>query len=669
MIFEALVEKRASTNLGTALANPTSWLSQWFSGGSPDSASGITVSETAAINLTAVYAAVNVLAKSVSSLPLKVYRVDGRGKSEARDHPLYPVLKSAPNRHQTSAVFRKTMQGDALLWGNGYAEIERNGAGAAIGLHRRHPSRVTPQWVGGEIVYRVTNTDRVDSLIPADDFLHIPNFSIDGIQGVSPIQAHREALGLAAATERFGGAFFGNGSWFGGFIKHPGSINKEAADRLRAGIEGGHKGVDKAHKFVVLDEGMDFTPAGVPPEDAQFLETRQFQVTEVARMFGIPPHKIADLTHATFTNIEHQALEYLTDSLLPWLRVWEQEFGRKLFAGTDLFAEFVVDGMLRGDFQTRTDGYVKLIQNGIMSRNEVRAKENLNPVDGGDEYMVPMNMSILDEDGKPVLPEQQPGSLLPVRSEQRSAAELRTSRSIDNRRALRETFIGLLEDAIGRLVTREAQDIANQVKRLPEIGTVEFRQWVLGFYEKHEAFTMSVLAPILAALLRAAAIEAAGEVKLAEDKLEARLNEFTEEYNAAAAKRYVGSHRNQLLDLIDDVAPVEEQVEAITERLEGWQEGAARKVAGIEATQAIGAVSMMMYAASGVRLMRWNAGSDACPLCQRMHGKIVEVSQPFLTKGDQVDPDGDTAPFNIKKVVRHPPLHGGCDCNVSAEGV
>ena len=219
------------------------------------------------------------------------------------------------------------------------------------------------------------------------------------LTGYSVIGKARESIGLGAAAERFGGTFFGNGSSFGGVFEHPGTMTPNAQKSFAEAINSRHQGVDRAHKFLVVEEGMKYQRLGIPPNDAQFLETRQFQVTEIARWFGLPPHKLGDLTRATFSNIEQQAIDYYTGSLVTWLTAWEQELEAKLIAPSERgiqVIEHVVEGLLRGDAQSRATHYAQTFQVGGITPNEIRALENRNPIDGGDRSFVPLNMIPVD---------------------------------------------------------------------------------------------------------------------------------------------------------------------------------------------------------------------------------------------------------------------------------
>lgn len=342
--------------------------------------SGVTVSEQTALTSSAVWACVNLIAGTIGSLPLLHYRRLPNGDRERyTDSKLYRVLHDLPNDEGTSAVLWETMTQHLLLWGNAFAEIRRNARGEVASLDLVEPWRVS--WfrtdTTREIRYRVDS----ETVLRPDEMLHVPGLTPDGIWGYSPIQKARESVGLLLAAERFGGTFFGQGSAFGGILTHPGRLNQQAEDNLRGSLEKRAQGVDRAHNFIILQEGMTYEQLGVPPNDAQFLETRKFQVNEIARWFGVPPHMIGDVERSTSwgTGIEQQAIGFVKFSLRRWLVRFEKEIMRKLISPLELnyqFVEFLVDGLERGDFTSRTTAYVQLKQAGLITANRVATLEN-----------------------------------------------------------------------------------------------------------------------------------------------------------------------------------------------------------------------------------------------------------------------------------------------------
>lgn len=401
--WERLVDAVRSITLGPYNSkDPT--LARLF-GASPNSA-GVSVNESTALTYSAVWQAVTLIAGDVGSLPLPLYkRLKGGGKERFIDHPLYYILHDTPNPEMSSMVFRETLQAHLLTWGNAYAEIERDGAGRVIALWPLLPTQVTPfrdERQGRRLRYRVAGVNGPDVLFDAADILHIPGLGFDGVTGYSPIRQARESLGLLAAAERFGATFFANGTTFGGALSHPKQLGQKGASNLRESIEAMHQGPSRAHRFLILEEGMNYTKFGVDPNDAQFLETRQFQIAEVARWFNLPLHKLREMEHSSVrANIEQEALDYYTSTLRPWLVRWEQEINRKLISPRERyiqFAEFLLEGVLRGDMATRYQAYATGRQWGWLSADDVRSLENQNPLpDGaGQMYLVPTNMAPAD---------------------------------------------------------------------------------------------------------------------------------------------------------------------------------------------------------------------------------------------------------------------------------
>lgn len=362
----------------------------------PTSGAGVAVNEATALNLSAVWSAVNLISGDVSALPLVLYkRLPNGGKERYYSHPLYRLLHDAPNPEMSSVTFRRTLQAHALTWGGGFAEIERDGGGRPKYLWPRTPDRVRIDRDRGSLVYIISNPSGGETRLGPMDMLHIHGLGWDGMTGYSVIAKARESIGLGIAAERFGGTFFGQGATFGGVFEHPNKMSEIARKNFKESIESRHQGVDRAHKFIIVEEGMKYQRLGIPPEDAQFLETRQFQVTEIARWFNIPPHKIGDLSRATFSNIEQQTIDYFQTTLQHWLQTWQQELTLKLVSSLERSQqsiEHVVEGLLRGDAAGRAEFYNKLFMIGAITPNEIRALENMNPIEGGDSPYVPVNM-------------------------------------------------------------------------------------------------------------------------------------------------------------------------------------------------------------------------------------------------------------------------------------
>ena len=368
------------------------------------STSGKHVNERSAMQMTAVYACVRILSESIASLPVHLYQNETEGsKVRAVKHPLYRILHDEPNPEMTSFVFRETLMTHLLLWGNAYAQIIRNGKGEVIGLYPLMPNRMTvDRDVFGRICYCYqmqdsdAHTGKTGNVtLKPSDVLHIPGLGFDGLVGYSPIAMAKNAIGLSIATEEYGARFFANGATPGGILEFPGTVKNP--ESIRESWNKGFSG-NNAHKVAILEEGMKYTPISISPEQAQFLETRKFQIDEIARIFRVPPHMVGDLEKSSFSNIEQQSLEFVKYTLEPWIIRWEQSLNRALLSETeksDYFVKFNVDGLLRGDYQSRMNGYATGIQNGFLSPNDVRRLENWDLIPdelGGNKYMCNGNM-------------------------------------------------------------------------------------------------------------------------------------------------------------------------------------------------------------------------------------------------------------------------------------
>jgi len=402
-LFSALYILKKSQNRTSGSA-----YSFYFGG----STSGKTVTERSAMQMTAVYSCVRILSEAVAGLPLHLYKyTDSGGKAMALDHPLYHLLHDEPNPEMSSFVFRETLMTHLLLWGNAYAQIIRNGKNEIVALYPLMPNKMSvDRDESGHLYYTyyrgsdeaIKNKEFAVTLQPSD-VLHIPGLGFDGLVGYSPIAMAKNAIGMAIACEEYGAKFFANGAAPGGVLEHPGTIKDP--QRVRESWQSTFGGSGNANKIAVLEEGMKYTPIGISPEQAQFLETRKFQINEIARIFRVPPHMVGDLEKSSFSNIEQQSLEFVKYTLDPWVIRWEQSIQRSLLSRDEkavYFVKFNLEGLLRGDYQSRMNGYAIGRQNGWMSANDIRELENLDRIpakDGGDLYLINGNMLPLKNAG------------------------------------------------------------------------------------------------------------------------------------------------------------------------------------------------------------------------------------------------------------------------------
>ncbi len=378
-----------------------------------NTSAGKPVNEHTAMQMTAVYSCVRILSETLAGLPLHVYRYnDSGGKEKYLKHPLYKLLHDEPNPEMTSFAFRETLMSHLLLWGNAYAQIIRNARGEVIALYPLMPNKMTVDRDSkGRLFYLYSRTsDDAPTLgedsqvyLAPSEVLHIPGLGFDGLIGYSPIAMAKNAVGLAIATEEYGAKFFANGAAPGGVLEHPGTIKDP--QKVKESWNAAYQGSQNAHRVAVLEEGMKYQPIGISPEQAQFLETRKFQINEIARIFRVPPHMLADLEKSSFSNIEQQSLEFVKYTLDPWVVRWEQSMCRALLMESEkpiVFIKFNVDGLLRGDYVSRMSGYATARQNGWMSANDIRELENLDRIPaefGGDLYLINGAMTKLQDAG------------------------------------------------------------------------------------------------------------------------------------------------------------------------------------------------------------------------------------------------------------------------------
>ena len=378
-----------------------------------NTSAGKPVNEHTAMQMTAVYSCVRILSETLAGLPLHVYRYnDSGGKEKYLKHPLYKLLHDEPNPEMTSFAFRETLMSHLLLWGNAYAQIIRNARGEVIALYPLMPNKMTVDRDSkGRLFYLYSRTsddaptlgDDSQVYLAPSEVLHIPGLGFDGLIGYSPIAMAKNAVGLAIATEEYGAKFFANGAAPGGVLEHPGTIKDP--QKVKESWNAAYQGSKNAHRVAVLEEGMKYQPIGISPEQAQFLETRKFQINEIARIFRVPPHMLADLEKSSFSNIEQQSLEFVKYTLDPWVVRWEQSMCRALLMESEkpiVFIKFNVDGLLRGDYVSRMSGYATARQNGWMSANDIRELENLDRIPaefGGDLYLINGAMTKLQDAG------------------------------------------------------------------------------------------------------------------------------------------------------------------------------------------------------------------------------------------------------------------------------
>lgn len=450
--------------------------------------SGVVITDQTALEAPAYFAGIRNLAEDLATLPLLIYRrLDARRRTRDPDHPLYPILHELPNEETDIVQFIEMMQAWLMMRRNAYAEVVRTGAGRVVALWPIPPRRVTVRRIEGQLIYTVMLPDGMRdpvtglpfSALARSQILHLKAFALDGVMGTSSISLHQESIGLALALERYGAAFFGNDATPGGVYEHPGKLTDEAYARMKPDLEDPHRGLANAHRVALLEEGLKFHETSTPNDKAQFIESQRHSTEQMARLNRIPPHMIQDLSHATFSNIEHQSIDYVTYSIRPWAVRWEKGILTQLMLPAERrthYAEFLLDALLRADSKTRAETLNVQRQSGVINADEWRELENMNPIEDGSGQVYLVN-----------------GSMLPVALAGASRTPVQT---MQPQRAFRPLFVATAE----RCVRREAADVARAAERIASEGVARFEARVVEAYRGHAEAVHQAWMPLAVAV-------------------------------------------------------------------------------------------------------------------------------------------------------------------------
>lgn len=721
MIFDRLFEARATAEYArTTLKEPASWIETWFGG--PETYAGPRVTEETALAHHAVGACVRVLAETLSTLRIHVVqRLEPRGRRRLDSHPLNDVLNVEANPDATARTARAAVQAHISTNGNAYAPIRFDRNARPIGYdpiqpYRWHVERERSGPRRGRLAYYVqVEAEPVSSAatpaanqlrseterrLVGEQLLHIPGFGYDGLTGKSPIALARQSIGAGLAQEEYGARFWSNSAIpAGGYLKTEKGLSDKAYARLESAWNRDQSGSANAWSTRVLEEGLSWQTVALPQDDAQFLDTIRANTVIVARFFRMPLHKIGHLDDSKYANIEAEQINFTTDTILPYLPMYEQELTRKLISPEERAAgiriKYDLDALLRGEPEKRHRVYALGRQWGYYSANDVLELEDRNPIGAaGDLYLVPVNMITADraarDSEEPIEPtsERQAGAIYLARVDERAGAEYdaierqlraagapilaeraaadpvdRELRSIQARTRLRESYRGLFERDLGRLVRREAGGVRKLVRRLldPARGASEFSIALSAFYQGHESIVADTIRPVVSSYAGEVAAAIVDELELDEAPAET-LATFVEGYAGGLAGRWTASSRVQLETLLEGVSEADAAA-AIEERLAEWEETRARRNARRETVREGEGVSRVVYIAAGALALIWKTVGKTCPLCLQLAGKRISTSTTFVPAGGTVDPaDGITSPITVKRAIGHPPLHGGCDC-------
>jgi len=656
--------------------NPSYWAKKFWGG--EESIAGVRVDEETALKFSAFYAGVRILSEDLASLPFNVYkRLKPKGKEKDTEHNLYSLLHEKPNNDMTSFQWRELVMVHLLGWGNHYSFTPRDGYQRVTQIYPMVPWRVKPERIknpydGKKIkIYRYQPEEGPEIVLYQHNVLHIAGLSFDGLVGLSPLSWYREQVGLGLAMQTYSSKFFLNGMNAGGIFTTPQVLKKETRDRLQKDLEKKYKGLGKAHTTMLLEQELKFDKLSINPDDAQLLESKKFQIEEIARILRIPLHLLQSLDRATNNNIEHQGIDFVVHSLRPWLVRFEQAVNTQLFTYDfkTHFAEFVVDGLLRGDIESRYKAYAQGRQNGWLSADDIRELENMNPLpDGqGKIYLAPLNMIPLSQvssigqrsiEPKEELKIEKPKAVIDVRM-----------RSAQVRKRLSVSYKPLFENVSARIIKREISDIFKEAKSVFDSrGSTEvFYQFLDSYYEKHQEFIDTHARPVFKDYGRVIAEEAASEVGY-ELGSNDDIDKFLESFNEAYKLRHIRENKDRIISVIEKGLEKNiEPVDMLEVEFENWENDKPGQIATKQSIKEAGAVSKVIYGSAGVTKIVWiNTGNKVCPYCENLNGKVVGISEPFFMAGQSFKPEGAGSALSFGSNVTHPPLHGGCVCMISA---
>lgn len=664
-IISRIVEKRQLSSLDTKDPVLIEAL-----GGRP-TAAGISMDEHASLGLSAVYACVRCISEDVAKLPIILYRRTGESEKErAKDHNLYNLLRYQPNPLQTAFSFVQTMQAAALLYGNAYAWIDWDRGGRVIALWYLHPTSVEPFMQRDDqgrpkLMYRVHLQNGVTEVFGQDRILHIPALGFDGISGKSVIRYFRESLATYAAAHEFAARYFGNDTTPGLILTSPRKLSEDERSSIRADFASKYGGVSRKFRLAVLESGWEIKPLTVPLEDAQFIQLAKFGVEDIARIFRVPPHKIGHLERATFSNIEHQSMEYQADTIEPWIVKWEQELSRKLLLGgerEEYFIEFLMDVLLRADTISRYRAYATGIQWGFLSPNEARAKENLPPRPGAAEKTwMPVNM--MPSEGSP--PEGGEAGQRNVAQKRglfirRSRRDVVEAARIKQRVAL--SYRKQIEAELARLLRRETNDI---VAKISKLGISEdLYEWYRNDYQpRHKEYVVSGLRDVMSAEAEAVQALVAAEVQ-GFAGITPRMQDCVDMHAERVADRLLKSNASALHGMVlDKVSEADAR-----KTLQSWIFEIAPRIAAWESIRISGLVSKAEYHFHDLPF-QW-VRLDGLSPCELLDGRVLEPSyrcegNPFLSINDRLQLKNGRE-FVPGWNVTTPPVTDGCTCQIMA---
>lgn len=690
---------RRSVIQSTASSNSLEAIMQSYRGFGP-TAAGVSYSPERAMALSTVFACQSLAAGTIAGMPAHLYRkVDG-GRERYRAHPLYRALTVRPAPSMSAPVLISRWVHHMMGWGNAYGELRfRAMSRQAAGIDLLLPDRTKPI-VKGEEKWLETTKDSPGGgsevvELPPGTFVHIPGFGFDGVRGYAILKMFRELMATGLAREQFTARFFGAGTHPSMVLGSDQVLSDKARDNLRAGVEAFHGGVERAHRVMVLEQGVKPYPVTMPLKDAQFVESANLTASEICRVMGnTPPHMVGiEVTSGTYSNREQDEARYLKLTIEPMLVAIESELTSVAAADDEMaYVQFLRDGLARADMKSRFEGYSTALTNGWLNRNEVRQRENLNPIegDGGDAYTVQLNMGTLEQLGaspglasRDVVVRQVPGggveiemramqpverAVAPAGNEEREARALR---SAESRAVARDAMRAVFERAALRFMAREAKAAERMVKKAFSSSSPidNLRSALEEFWRDYPAAITSELMAVVRALTDMVAASIGRELQRdIPGSSDSSSEAFLAAWVASYAARHVASSRRQIVRVLEGGEQDEALRDVLLNQVRTWSGKRAARFARDEPVRAEGAIARETYRRAGVTKIRWRARGDNCPMCASLDGRVVGVEQNFVQQGETVE--GELAggqKITVNGPISHGPLHRGCDCIQTAE--
>lgn len=655
-MLRALAGKRAITKTSLSSSDALDSIVE------PPSATGKTVTPEQSLRVSAVYAGVRLLAESISSLPMQLIERQGK-HSKARDGDLADLLTVQPNPEQDAPELWRTVMGWMLLEGNAYVYVERNGDGTPIGLWPLPSTSVqigrTP---GRQLYYDIQlQEDDPDIGLPRvarvgqTSVLHFKAFGT-GLYGLSPIRQVREAVATSLSAQEYMGRFYQQDASPGGILTTDGNLTDEQFERLNKQWKETHSGVSRSHLMAIMEGGMRWESVGLNPDDAAFIETQKWETVEIARALGVPPHMIGDVEKSTSwgSGIAEQGIGFVTYTLTPWINRLEWVVRRGVLRDIDrnLRMKWRVDGLQRGDVKSRYEGYAQARQWGWLSTNDIRSMEDMDPVEGGDVYLQPLNMVEAGTgSGGASAPDSE------TEAEPERGRRVRRSSEVRSRTA--NSFAPLIANEDERVARMERSEVDKLIKAHLDDGQRSqrsFMEAVRSLYEgRITERSIERFGPIFASLASEITAEAIGEIGMDSPP---DLSRWVERYTAS----HIGYRVSRSVAKLGREA--QSGPSAVRSLLEQWVTERPEATGRWESAQLSRAAARETWRDAGVREIRWNAMGDMCEICQRLDGTVVGIEQPFAQKGDKYPGGEGQNDLTVGRSTFHPPVHPGCQCDI-----